>query len=581
MKHQTSQNNVTRYFFADLVLDIQRGILTRNKKEIALPKLSYELLLALLKASPTLLTQPELMEIVWPNVVIGDETLKQRVKLLRKVLGDNASEPIYIEAVRGRGYRLVPDVTCECTLAQPAAVMLDLTGNDQFPNLDSQQFIGVWQTVAKTVFVMLFLLSLLVVIYGYFFQQHMVSAIAQAITEQKVGIEGVDENGGEPIAEQVANEFYQKGLLYYQRYRAVDNLIAIDFYKKALVAKADYSLAYAGLSQAYSQQLFQFESNEGTQTKAIDNAYQAIVYDSQSAESYKALGTAYYVAGWLSKSISPYLKSLALDPKNTATVSNLSFIYSEQGKLIKALELNERALTLDNHHVVSMVHAGQTLQRLRQFKLAKHWYEKAIALQPDYLLATYHLGQLLMEQGQHKNAETLFNEALTIYQQNPLLIEGLADVYYALKQNERALKYYQKLKKNDRTQYEGDISSANLMRLLLTLPVSEKELLSVAKTFKNKLQSGTDKPLYSYNLAMIYAQVNQPKLAIRYLVQSIEQGITSAEKIERQAMFLPINQLPSYKNLLMNMNKNIREEREKIKVKAQQRLSFWQTSQSN
>ncbi|MCJ8319131.1 MAG: winged helix-turn-helix domain-containing protein [Colwellia sp.] len=571
------------------MLDVQRGILTRNKKEIALPKLSYELLLALLKASPTLLTQSELMEVVWPNVVIGDETLKQRVKLLRKVLGDNASEPIYIEAVRGRGYRLVPEVSCECILARPAAVMLDLTGNDQFPNLDSQQFIGIWQTVSKTVFVMLFVISLLVVIYGYFFQKHMVSALTQAITEQKLSHGVVEKNDQESNSEQIAEELYQKGLLYYRRYRAVDNLIAIDFYKKALVAKADYSLAYAGLSQAYSQQLFQFESNEQTQKKAIDNAYQAIVFDSQSAESYKALGTAYYVAGWLSKSIAPYLKSLAIDPDNTATVSNLSFIYSEQGRLIEALELNERALTLDSQHVVSMVHAGQTLHRLGQFTLAKNWYQKAIALQPDYLLATYHLGMLLIEEGQYNNAEILFKEALKLYRENPLLTEGLADVYFAFKEKDRALEYYQKLQNKAQEQDVKDTSSANLMRLLLTLPESNNELINVATIFKNKLQTGTDKALFSYNLAMIYAQVEQPQLAIRYLVQSIEQGLTPVAKIEKQAMFEPLHQLSSYKKLLTNMkmnmsrnmSRNISSNKNKIKDNSMQSLSFWQASKNN
>jgi TolB-like protein len=50
------------------------------------------------------------MERVWPGVVISPETVTQRVKVLRDALSDDAKKPRYIEGVRGRGYRLVPEV---------------------------------------------------------------------------------------------------------------------------------------------------------------------------------------------------------------------------------------------------------------------------------------------------------------------------------------------------------------------------------------------------------------------------------------------------------------------------------------
>ena len=44
-------------------------------------------------------------------MVVGPETLKQRVKLLRESLSDSSRRPRYVETVRGRGYRLLPAVT--------------------------------------------------------------------------------------------------------------------------------------------------------------------------------------------------------------------------------------------------------------------------------------------------------------------------------------------------------------------------------------------------------------------------------------------------------------------------------------
>ena len=67
------------------------------------------------------------MERVWPGLVVAPETVSQRVKLLRQALGEHANAPRYIEAVRGRGYRLaVPvetgTITHEGSAAAQAAV---------------------------------------------------------------------------------------------------------------------------------------------------------------------------------------------------------------------------------------------------------------------------------------------------------------------------------------------------------------------------------------------------------------------------------------------------------------------------
>jgi TolB-like protein/DNA-binding winged helix-turn-helix (wHTH) protein len=94
----------------DLNVDPGRALVLRGKREIPLPKLSFDLLLALVRAAPNLLTIDELMDQVWPGLVVSPETVSQRVKLLRAALGDDSRTPRYIAVVRGRGYRLVATV---------------------------------------------------------------------------------------------------------------------------------------------------------------------------------------------------------------------------------------------------------------------------------------------------------------------------------------------------------------------------------------------------------------------------------------------------------------------------------------
>ena len=95
------------YQVDDLVIDVRTRQVTRDGVDLGVTSLSFDLLLALVHASPNLVTFDTLMEIVWPGVVVSPETLTQRVKLLRQALGDSADNPRYIIAVRGHGYRMV------------------------------------------------------------------------------------------------------------------------------------------------------------------------------------------------------------------------------------------------------------------------------------------------------------------------------------------------------------------------------------------------------------------------------------------------------------------------------------------
>jgi TolB-like protein/DNA-binding winged helix-turn-helix (wHTH) protein/Tfp pilus assembly protein PilF len=108
-----------KYSVSDLTIDTGRQVISRAGIPIALPKLSYDLLLALVRAAPNLVSLDELMRSVWPGIVVSPETVSQRIKLLRDALGDDPREPRYIAGLRGRGYQLIAVV--KEIEAQPAA----------------------------------------------------------------------------------------------------------------------------------------------------------------------------------------------------------------------------------------------------------------------------------------------------------------------------------------------------------------------------------------------------------------------------------------------------------------------------
>jgi TolB-like protein/DNA-binding winged helix-turn-helix (wHTH) protein len=110
-----------RWRVGDLTVDVGSQTVTREGKPIALPQLSLKFLLALVRASPNVLSVDDLMKLVWAGVFVNAETVTQRAKLLRDALGDDPKEPRYFTVRRGTGYQLVAKPEWLDDIAEPPA----------------------------------------------------------------------------------------------------------------------------------------------------------------------------------------------------------------------------------------------------------------------------------------------------------------------------------------------------------------------------------------------------------------------------------------------------------------------------
>lgn len=124
----TSPSGVTqrRFRVLDLVADLDQETVSRGKQRIDLPELSFRLLAVLIDHAPNEVSKDDLIREVWGDVVVGDETLAQRVRLLRQALGEDGQSPRYFVSVRGRGYRLICDAKPVTELTPPGNVRAGL-----------------------------------------------------------------------------------------------------------------------------------------------------------------------------------------------------------------------------------------------------------------------------------------------------------------------------------------------------------------------------------------------------------------------------------------------------------------------
>ena len=99
------------YEFSRYRLDVAERVLTRNGKRVALADKAFDTLCVLVRNQGRLVGKDELMNAVWPDSVVEENNLDQKISALRRVLGEKGlDKEKFIETVRGHGYRFLPEV---------------------------------------------------------------------------------------------------------------------------------------------------------------------------------------------------------------------------------------------------------------------------------------------------------------------------------------------------------------------------------------------------------------------------------------------------------------------------------------
>ena len=97
--------------------------LFRGGEMIPVEPKAFRVLLHLLRNPHRLVTKDELLDAVWQETSVSENSLTRAVAMLRRLLGDDTREPRYIATVPTAGYRFVADVTSpEETLTTPVTL---------------------------------------------------------------------------------------------------------------------------------------------------------------------------------------------------------------------------------------------------------------------------------------------------------------------------------------------------------------------------------------------------------------------------------------------------------------------------
>src|SRR5688572_12713165 len=100
---------VTGYRFDQFVLNLQRGCLQKAGIDLGLRPKSFEVLRYLVEHAGKLASKNDLIDAVWPNVIVSDDSLSQCVRDIRALIGDDHQR--FIRTMPRRGYIFVANVS--------------------------------------------------------------------------------------------------------------------------------------------------------------------------------------------------------------------------------------------------------------------------------------------------------------------------------------------------------------------------------------------------------------------------------------------------------------------------------------
>lgn len=107
----------SHYRFDDFHLDVANRQLLHGGLPVDLNARYFDALVLLVQEHGQLVAKDRFFSDVWDNAVVSDAALTQCIKDIRKLLGDDAANPRYIQTVPRHGYRFIGVVQ----IAQPAA----------------------------------------------------------------------------------------------------------------------------------------------------------------------------------------------------------------------------------------------------------------------------------------------------------------------------------------------------------------------------------------------------------------------------------------------------------------------------
>jgi DNA-binding winged helix-turn-helix (wHTH) protein/Tfp pilus assembly protein PilF len=290
-----------------------------------------QVLVLLARRAPEVVSRSELLDVVWPGAVVGDEALTQSIIKLRRALGDEARAPAYVETIPKGGYRLIAPVDFG-----GAAIDRDLASSSVEATRDAVRLSGSRRRSAM-IPAIASLVALVVV--GPSTDAWRGDAIVPRPTVASARAASADRGNDAFVEAQALFLTRQPDAIARSRH----------LYRVSIEQDPNFARAYAGLAMTYAIEPRLRDQAERSQAfdRALEIARTARAIDPSSPEAYWALGFVFTQQARHREAIAALSHVLALAPDFADAYALLGGVDTYVGEPARSIKLLRKALQLN------------------------------------------------------------------------------------------------------------------------------------------------------------------------------------------------------------------------------------------
>lgn len=477
--------------FGPFQLDPRAGYLRKGKTRLHLPPQPFKLLSLLVSRADQLVTREEIHHQLWDENTFVDfeQSLNVCIRQIRAALNDCPSAPRFVETVPRRGYRFVAPITKVAHFAE-----VDSLAVLPFENANGDTEIeylchGIAESLINTLSAVQ---HLSVVPRQTAFRFGSTSDLAKAARELNVraAVSGriilLGDNvnvqaelvdlethfqlwGGQcsrklsdiiELKEEISREICQHLRLRlsrgesrrlrkrdtgnpeaYQLYlkgrfclekRTLEGLHkAIEYLNQATQSDPRYSLAYAGLADAYTLQgsgTYGAMPSKNARARATEMAEKALEMDDTLAEAHTSLAFVRFRFDWAWQRAEPeFEQAIKLNPRYVTAHHWYALFLAAVGRHDEAIREIKKARQLDPLSLIVRVAEGRILHFARRFDDAIEQFHKVLDLDPNFIQAHCDLGASLEAKGAVQQALAEFETCVALSRGGPLYVASVAE----------------------------------------------------------------------------------------------------------------------------------------------------------
>lgn len=497
------------YHIDDLVADMTRRRVSRNGVPIPLPDMSWRVFAALIERAPDTVSYDDLAALAWRRDHVTQDTMTQRIKLLRQALGDDSAAPRYIATERGAGYRLVS----QPTPVAPATHNL----NSMIPRL-----------------------AVVAVI--------LTGAALWAVVSQMNGAAPKPSSSPPASASISADDLLARGRDYLSRGARDANENALALFEQASDIEPGNTDALIGLSFAYSQRATKYDFGAEAAIEAEILARKALKTAPQRALAWHALGFSLDAQGRVSEALRAYEQAIAIDPEDVSAASSAAYLLQVQGRLHEALLLEVQALNLGAPSLFSSLQIASDLYLAGLDEAARHWLARAKTLTPDNLLLRDVETEFLLSAGDFERAAKAAAPKSN-GDRRAVLDILYGEALFALGRRDEAAAAFKAAMDRSGEEAQGRYESAalKLMRERSSASLAAHPLIA---ELGERRQSGDEWPESSVKGAYLFAAAGDAAGAAALLKEARELGYRNERRLRRSPFFSSVRDSPEVAGVL-------------------------------